>query len=133
MAKRTVERRKLTKAPVGDMRDRISLERRTTVPPDFGEPENSIVFEVISEVWAKVDSISYQGSGERMYNGVNISRVPALRFTIRNRSDLTSFDTIVRWRGQIYQINAIDSPEERLQYTSLISFLKGDESQGANQ
>jgi len=133
MAKRTVERRKLTKAPVGDMRDRVSLERRTTVPPDFGEPENSIVFEVISEVWAKVDSISYQGSGERLYNGVNISRVPALRFTIRNRSDLTSFDTIVRWRGQIYQINAIDSPEERLQYTYLVSFLKGSEDEQANQ
>lgn len=133
MAKRTVEKRKLTKAPIGDMRERISLERRSTVAPDFGQPENTIAYTVISAVWAKVDSISYQGSGEKMYNGVNVSRVPALRFTIRFRTDLSSFDTVVRWRDQLYQIDAIDSPEERQQYCYLISFLKGAEDLGANQ
>lgn len=133
MANRTLERRKLTKASVGEMRERVSLERRSTVPPDFGEPENTIDYTVIAEVWAKVDSISYQGSGEKMYNGVNISRVPALRFTVRFRSDVTTFDTAIRWRGQLYQINAVDSPEERQQYTYLTSFLKGDDTLGANQ
>ena len=134
MPKRSVEKRKLTKSPIGDMRDRISLERRTTVPPDMGETEASMSFEVIAEVWAKVDAITtYQGAGDSSYNGVNTSKVPALKFTFRYQSVIYSSNTVVRWRDKLYAISDVSSPDERLEYTSIVSILRGNDTLEANQ
>lgn len=135
MAKREVQRRKLSKSPIGDMRDRISLERRTTVPPQFDNPENTISYVVIAEVWAKVETafMVSTGEGDQNYNGVDLQKKPAYKFTIRYRNDLKSSDTVVRWRDQLYKIDDIADPEKRQEYLILSSMLRGDDDLGANQ
>lgn len=133
MASRIIERRKLVKASVGEMRDRISLERREMVSPNFGDPENTMAFTVIAEVWAKVSSITYQASGEKNYNNVNISRIPALKFMIRYRDDIDFSSVVVRWRDKLYAIDFIGDPEERKEYTYITSILRGADSEEANQ
>ncbi len=135
MAERKAERRKLTKAPVGDMRDRISIERREVVPPQYGEPEATYQYTVLAEVWSKVDTSFYisTSQGDQLYNGVNTQKRPAYKFTIRFRDDVYSPNTVIRWRDQLYPIDAVADPEKRNLYLTLISILRGDDSLQANQ
>lgn len=135
MAKREVQRRKLTKSPIGDMRDRISLERRVTVPPQWDNPENTIAYTVIAEVWAKVDTsfMISSGQGDQNYNGVDLQRKPAYKFTVRYRDDIRSSDTVIRWRDQLYKIDDVGDPEKRQEYLVLVSMLRGDDDLQATQ
>lgn len=136
MAERKVKRRKLTKSAIGDLRDRISLERRSTVYGMSAEPTEQHT--VIAEVWAKVETPradSIIASGDQFHNGVNTNALPDYRFTIRYRADLNSSDIIIRWRGELYHIEdtGIMSPEKRLEYLVIPARLAGDDTKEANQ
>lgn len=136
MAERKVGRRKLTKSAVGDIRDRISLERRVRLPPqDFENSDGSEVLTVIAEVWAKVETafMISQGQGDANYNGVNLEKKPAYRFTIRYRGDLNSSNTVVRFRGKLFAIGEIGNPELRNEYETLVCPLRGLDTLEANQ
>lgn len=135
MAERKASRRKLPKFPIGDMRDRIILLRRTTVPPQWGQPENTTTLVTIATVWAEVQTkmLASQGSGDKIYNGVDLQGKPAYYFTIRYRDDVDAFDTVIEWRDKYYQISSTESPEERNEYLTLVSLLKGADDLGSTQ
>lgn len=135
MAKRTAARRSLTKAPIGDMRDRISIERRTSTPPNIGQNDNVIVHTVVKSVWAKVNISKDSNQGIQDFNGVNTNDAFRVRFVIREDSSLAlaSSDTVIRWRDEIYKIRSTKPIDERLEFTEITATLWGDDTQGANQ
>ncbi len=137
MPERRLSRRKLTKFSIGNMRDRVSLERRVTISAAFGDPEPTEQHTVIAEVWAQVDTprMGNLGVGDRVYNGVNIQESSSYTFTIRYRDDITSHDTIIKWQGDIFKITktGIISPQRRNQYLVISAVLAGDAEKEANQ
>ena len=138
MAERDLKRRKLSKHAIGDLRDRIKFERRSTIAPDYDSAELSIEFTEIATVWAKVETPGLgqtTGSGDRLYNGVNVDPGNNYKFTIRYRADINAFDTVIRWENQLFKIINTGhlSPQRRGQYLEIPAELYGDDSEKANE
>jgi head-tail adaptor len=137
MSERNLNRRRLSKFSIGDMRERISLFRRATFISDFDSPEAGEKHTLLAEVWAQIDTprMGDLRAGDQSYNGVNPEAIPTHRFTIRHRTDVSSHDTIVKWNGKTFNLvnTGVISPQGRDQYLVLSAVLLGDSSKGANQ
>lgn len=134
MAERKVERRKLSKSAVGDLNERILLERRSASAA-WDSSEVLITHTTIQEVWAKIDTAFFisTGQGDEAYNGVNVHRKPAYKFTIRHRTDIDASSVTIKYNGVRYDIEAISNPEERGQYLVLTSTKWGTATTNGNQ
>jgi SPP1 family predicted phage head-tail adaptor len=119
------------------MRERISLERRVTVPATFNTPEPTEQYTVVATVWAQVDTprMGDLYTGDQLYNGVNVQTTPTYRFIVRYRDDISSHDNVIRWNDELYKIydTGVISPERRSQYLVISARLVGDDTKGANQ
>lgn len=132
MSRRTVSHRRLKKYNVGDMRERISLNLRNIQEPDFGSANFEQTFTEIVEVWAFVKTFDAVGSGQKIFDDVDIGSQPTHLFVIRYYPDLTS-EEVIKWMDNNYEIVKIIDPEERHEYLELYSKLLGDENLEANQ
>lgn len=128
MAVRQIERRKLRKVAVGDLRDCISLEVRAIQAPVFGSASFTEAYTVISEPWCKVET----QFNARIFDDVATDDKPSHLFTIRWREDVTT-ETRIRWRSDLYRIQRIDNFEGRDEYLLMYASIEGDESKEASQ
>ena len=128
MPRRNIQFRKLRKSSVGDLRECISLEQRAIAAPSFDSASFTQDYEVIAEVWAKVET----RSGQRTFDNVVIEDGITHIFTIRHRDDVTS-ETRVRYKGDLYRIRKTENLEERDEYIVLRCEEDGGEEQEANQ
>lgn len=128
MASRVIQDRKLRKVSIGDMRDRVSLERRSRQAPVFGSASATMGYSQIAEVWAKVETV-YHG---RVFDGVSIENIPSHKFTIRYRDDITT-ETRIRYNDILYKIVKFDNFEMRNEYLELYARIDGDDEKEASQ
>ena len=128
MPRRNIQFRKLRKSSVGDLRECISLEQRAIAAPSFDSASFTQDYEVIAEVWAKVETRSEQ----RTFDNVNIGEIITHEFTIRHRDDVTS-EIRIRYKDVLFRIIKIENLEERDDYILLKCKEDGGEEQEANQ
>jgi len=134
MPSRVIERRKLRKQPIGDMRDRILLQRRTITAPGFNSVGFTQSYETIREVWAKVET----NRGQRLFGGVELRENTETRasathaFSIRWRTDVTE-QTRITFNDDLYRIIEVDDTEMRNEYLILFAKLEGDDDLEVNQ
>lgn len=126
MAERIIQKRRLRKEAIGDLRDCISIERRSIGAPSFGSASFVESYVQIVETWAKVET----KFNARIFDGVAIDDMPSHKFTIRHRDGITSEDRIV-WKGDIYKIIRLDNFEGRDEYLELYCAISGDENKEA--
>lgn len=125
MSIRVVNRRKLNKVSVGDMRDIITLYRivlkPTTSLTSFGSKH--AIEEVVSNVWCSIESINpYIQKGE-----VNIEDRPTHMFKIRYMQGIEIDDDvrILDINENAYRILDIDNKENRNEYWFIKAKLLG--------
>ena len=133
MSRRRVSRRRLTKISIGDMRECISLETRTTLPPQFGQNTFTETYTVLDEVFAKVETLEDQLGERNDYDGVNITNLATHKFTFRYLENVSKYSTYIRYNGELYRIEGIADPEERHEYLIVRARLKGSDNLEANQ
>ncbi len=136
MAKSTIDRRRLKKTPVGDMRERILIKERAVSPSDFDNPSAfGEAYKTLLQPWCIVKT---NISGRSEFDGVNKSTGGGVIlssthiFTIRYCKGITS-QNIVEYQGNNYEINRIVDPEERHMYLELNCKILGDKTIEANQ
>lgn len=127
MAERVIQRRRLRKNSIGDLRDCISLENRSIQAPSFGSSSFSEGYSPIIETWAKVET----SFNARVFDEVAVEKKPSHKFTIRHRDGITT-ETRIRWRGDLYEIQHLDNLEGRNEYLILYAALVGDEDREAS-
>tara|TARA_R110000851_G_scaffold134450_1_gene269747 strand:+ start:781 stop:1167 length:387 start_codon:yes stop_codon:yes gene_type:complete len=128
MPVRQIQRRKLRKISVGDMRDCVSLEERGIKSPTFDSVGFSEGYTQTAKVFAKVET----EFNARVFDGVSIDEKPSHKFTIRFRDDVTN-ETRVRWKGVLYRLVRTDDYEGREEYLELYGMIDGDETKEAAQ
>lgn len=97
---------------VGNMRERVTLQRRVETTSESGEP--IIVYETIEEVFARVEPLK----GLEKTTAVQTVANQFYNVHARYRDDLSVLDR-VQWKGQDLDITAISSPDERHRYVQL--------------
>jgi SPP1 family predicted phage head-tail adaptor len=132
MSQRRVSRRRLHKESIGDMRDRVRIEKRTTQPPEYNSPEFTESYTLVDEVWAKVSTIGYT-IGVKDYNEINIEERPTHKISIRYHAGINSEDHVIRFNSDLYDIKSVTNPEERNEYLVFHCRRLGLGSVGANQ
>jgi len=132
MAKRVVHRRRLQKVAVGDMREKIGLNERSIRPPAYGSADITEAYTLIANVWAKVDTLDYQSSGRREFDGVDVGESATHAFTIRYRDGVTA-ETVIDYGGELYKILRVTDLDERHQFLKLDAKVLGDNDKAANQ
>lgn len=128
MAFRDTKTRKLRKVSIGDMRECISIEKRTMTAPVFGSASFTESYLPIDEVWSKVET----SFNNRIFDGVALDELPSHKFTIRFRDDVTS-ETRIRYKDVLYRIVKTDNYEMRDEYLELYARIDGDDTKEANQ
>lgn len=130
MSQRIVQRRKLRKVSVGDLRDCISLENRSIKAPSFSSVGFSEGYTQIIETWSKVET----DFNARVFDGVSIDKKPSHRFTIRFRDDgdITN-ETRIRWKNVLYRVLRTDNYEGRDEYLELYAMIDGDDTKESAQ
>jgi len=131
MPTRQVQRRRLKKYAIGDMRERITIHVRTATAPAFNTASMSEDYDDGTPVWAAVMTLDFANSGQNIFDSVNLQTAPSHKMVIRYRNDITA-ENIIRWRDNEYKILRIINPEERNQYLEMFVNLKGDEDFAAN-
>lgn len=136
MAERKVDKRKLKKIAVGDMRDRIALRQRDVSVPDFDNPAKfEEAYKTLAVVWCKVKT---NPIGRDEFSDVNVSTGGGVFsssthvFTMRYMEGISA-QTVVTYKDENYKINRIVNPEERNMYLELHCKVLGDETLEANQ
>ena len=129
MSTRNVQRRKLRKLAIGDMRECISLEVRSIRPGGFNKPQSfREVYTQIAEVFCQVDTTN----GNVFFDEIEMSARPTHVFSIRYRDDVTT-ETRIRYKGKIYEIQRVEDFEERQEYLKLWSRPEGSDTKEAAQ
>ena len=128
MPSRQIQRRKLRKTSIGDMRERILLQERTVTAPVFGSSSFTEVYAGGISRWAKVET-NFSG---RLFDGVQLSEIPSHKFTIRFSSAVTT-ETRIRYKNVLYRILRLDNLEMRDEYLILFAKIDGDDTKEANQ
>jgi len=132
MAERKVHRRRLQKAAIGDMRERVGLYERSIRPPVFGSADITEQYILLAKVWAKIDTIAFQGTGRDDFGGVDVGERATHSFTIRFRDDLTA-ETVIDYRGEHYKIIKTTDMDERQLFIKMDAKVLGDNDKAANQ
>ena len=128
MGELRVRRRKSRSPQIGDMRERIILQRRSLRAPVFNKSDPTHNYENIDTVWAKVETTE----GKQLFNGVDPENVTTHEFCIRYRSDVTT-ETRVEYDGERYKIESVEDLDKRKRFTLLRCNLLGNEDVVSNR
>lgn len=131
MATRRVQKRPYLHTPIGDRRELIRIHTRALTPPVFGSASFSESYDAGILTWAKVESVTLSGGGERLFDGVQMAGNPTHIFDIRYRPNITS-ENIIDYLFQYYQILRVIDPENRHVSLILYAVLKGDNTLEVN-
>ena len=126
---REINRRRLKKYSIGDMRERITIHTRAITPPSYDSVNITETYDDGIEYWASCETLDKK---KQMFSGVNIPDAATHSFIIRYDSSVTS-ENIISFEGEYYDILKTSNPDKRKQYLELFSKLKGDDTLAANQ
>jgi len=134
MSTRKVKHRRLKKYAVGDLDERIRIFERSVQAPGINSAKFSEQDSPISDPdrWCSIETLDLQGSGQRRFDGVELSERPSHIFTIRFDKNIT-IQNIISWDGDFYKIIHTQNPDGRKQYLELFVVSRGDKDLGANQ
>lgn len=79
--------------PVGSLRDRVQLQRKSMAPNESGG--HDVLYVPLTSVWARVHALSGRFDGHAGARGAEITHTVVMRF----RNDLQAGDRII-YRGQ---------------------------------
>ena len=96
---------------IGNMRDRVKLQRVELVDDGFGMSETLVD---VATVWARVEPLKGQ---ERLVAG-SVTQTHNLNVHIRHRADVEA-DWRVVWKGTTYAITARRNLDERGRFLTL--------------
>ena len=82
----------------GELRDRVTIERKTVTQAANGEPVTT--WATIAELWAKVQQLT----GREQIAAQQVQSPADARFVIRRRSGIAPDMHRIVWRGQPYDI-----------------------------
>lgn len=126
-----LNRRRIKKSPIGDMRDPISFYSRSIEPPKFGESQFSQGHILIGSGGKFCAIIS--ASSQKLFGGaVDLSENVTHQFYSRYDESYFSAD-IAKYNGLSYKIHNIDDPEKRGQQMVFHCELLGDQSKQVNR
>lgn len=129
MPNRIVNRRRLKKYGIGDLRDRITIHTRVITPPSFNSVNITETYDAGVKYWASIETLDKK---KQMFSGVNIPDAATHSFTIRYDASITA-ENVISFENEYYDILKTADPDKRKQYTELFSKLKGDDTLSANQ
>jgi len=129
MSKRVVQRRKLRKPQVGDMRDEIIISARDIAPPLFDTESHRQVFTDPQSCFAKTDTFA----GVEIFQGTNLLGVKTHAFTIRDEGLAITTEHVVEFKGNFFAILRINNFEERDLFLLLECGEKGDKTLDSTQ
>jgi SPP1 family predicted phage head-tail adaptor len=92
--------------PIGEMRERITLQSPLLVPDGAGGADVS--WEDAATIWAKVET----RSGDERINGERLAPRARRRLTIRHRDGLNTAMRVL-WKTRALDIRAIRDPDGR--------------------
>lgn len=127
MGARKVVRRGRRKLCVGDLRQRVCLQKRTLTEPTFGDAEPGEDFEGTSEVWALVKTTA----GKVFFDGVNADVNVTHEVFIRYDPDVTATTWIELEDERRLDIVNVENLEERAEYLRLLCVDRGRKDKGA--
>lgn len=128
MSTRVLNRRRLKKYGIGDLRERITIHTRTITAPGFDSVDFTETYDVGTDYWASVETLDKK---KQLFGGVNIPDAATHTFIIRFDSDVSA-ENVINWEGEYYDILKTSDPDKRKQYLELFSKVKGDDSLEAN-
>lgn len=128
MSIRVVNRRRLKKYSIGDMRERITIYTRSITAPSYDSVNITETYNDGVKYWASVETLDKK---KQMFAGINIPDSATHSFTIRYDDSITS-ENVIGYENEYYDILKTSDPDKRKQYTELFSRLKGDDSLAAN-
>lgn len=128
MSTRNVNKRKLTKFAVGDMRDRIEIFTRSIVSPGAGSASVTENYVLLREIWARRDNLE---PGAVIFDDVDEGGQPTDIFTVRFWDDITSQERI-EIDVDYYKIVKVINPQRRKEYLRLYSKFMGPTDRIAN-
>jgi head-tail adaptor len=129
MSVRKVNKRKLTKFAIGDMRDRIEIFIRSIVPPGANSASPDEEYTLLREIWARLDHLL---PGKVIFDEVDTDNQPTHIFTIRFWDDITSQNRIKN-ENDYYKIVKVIDPQRRQEYLQLYCKLMGATIREANK
>lgn len=97
---------------IGDMRHRITLQKKVDVVDAEGFTTQQ--WQDVATVWAAVENLH----GREYWEAAAVQAENTVKFTIRYRPDIDQTMRIV-FRGQIYEITAIDNIKYRNEYLEI--------------
>ena len=123
-------RRPRRKLCVGDLKDRVILQKRTLTEPTFGETEFDESFSLREEVWASIQTTA----GKAFFAGVNVGDVRIThRIDIRYDVDVTE-ETWIELKDDVgtrLDIVDVEDLEERHEWMVLSCVERGPKDQEA--
>lgn len=131
MPTRKVQRRPFRHTPIGDRRELIRIHTRGITAPAFGSASFSESYDAGILTWASVTALGLAGSGQRLFDGVQMAVTPTHIFDIRYRPNITA-ENIIHYQTQYYQILYVNDPENRHILLMLYAALKGDDTLEVN-
>ena len=124
-----VKRREIKVPQLGDLRERISIYKRTESPPAFDEVEFTHTLTLVKTVWGSIE----QNNGYELFDGVNQKETSTHFFQFRYFSDFFSQGPeIITHNSMNYKIMPFDTGNERDRFLFVPCIILGDSSLEAN-
>jgi len=130
---------KITKSRIctGDMDQKITLQNRTIVAPDFGELNPTTTYTTILEPYAAVATISLMGGAVRRFDGVNINDTPTHQIYIFYDATIWPLDSdntfILLEDGRRLRIVGVDDMNEMHETIRLLCTERGIDTQAGTE
>lgn len=139
-----VQRRPSQSPQVGDMRERISIYKRTLTPPAFEEAAFEQTLELKATIWASMETSRLAAArGDKVFNQVNLSNESAYAFRCRyTKLEVTPDDPlqpdaqardILLHKSLHYRIRSIENPDGRKRFLKINCTLLGTASVKVNK
>lgn len=127
MSGRELQRARLRKVPVGDMRTPVIIHQAEILAPTAGVDLGRSVTAVIDPWWCKVMTVN----GVYIFDSSNVEQQITHDFQGRYTSGIDR-DMVIEYAGEYYKIISVEDMENRNEFLRLRCVIRGAVSQGVN-
>lgn len=128
MSSRQLQRARLRRVPVGDMRTPVIIHKAAILAPTAGVDMGRKIAPVVSPWWCKVTTVT----GVFVFDSSNIEQVITHDFQGRYTPDI-SRDMIIESEGNYYKIVSVEDMEERHEFLRLRCTERGSIAKEVNK
>ena len=120
----------------GDLRHRISIEKRTHLEPEPGQSVGVNSFQVIKRTYSGIKTLTGLFGGTARFDGVNVEDRPTHMFTVRKDNsillpELSNY--FVRYNSRLFRILRAAIKDEDTNLIDISATERGVDSQEANE